>query len=1041
MDSVRRLFSAPVCVVAVIVAVAIGGYRVSNHPNSDHASLSMASFEGRSERALNAFGNLPLTFVENRGQTDPRVRFYAQGPRFTFHLTSDEVVLSLIKDTHAGASTRRAPVTPVAVKELEQQETERAVLGLRFLGSNPRVVVEGHERSPGQVNYFHGQDPSRWQTGLPSYAQVVYRQLWAGINLNVRAQAGSLKYEFQVKPGARVEDIQMAYTGSDGLSMDPAGALLIDTPFGVLRDSPPLAYQEIFGVRVPIKSSYVIRNVGSGGRSYGFELSAGYDPDHELIIDPGLEYSTYLGGASHEYGAGIAVDAAGNAYVMGLTQSPDFPTRAGSFDRTGAASNNLEVFVSKLNSTGTALIYSTFLGGSNFEWGRGMALDAAGNVYIAGQTKSSDFPTTGGAFDRTFNVDICPRCGIDQYDAFVTKLNATGSGLVYSTFLGGFDLDDAIGIAVDAAGNAYVTGETWSLNFPTTPGAFDTTRNGAFDAFLTKLNASGSALVYSTYLGGLEVDFGGRVAVDRDGSNNVYVLGSTRSADFPTTPGAFNTTISGAFDIFVTKVNATGSTLLYSTFLGGLDMDGASGLAIDFAGNAIIAGGTASANFPTTPGSFSTVMNGSSDAFVTKINPSGSTLVFSTFLGGSQSESVSDIVVDAQGNIYAAGGTGSADFPVTPGAFDTTFNGGSSDVFVAELNATGSALIYSTFLGGTNSEGASAIARGTDGALYLTGQTLSSDFPTTAGALDRVFNGDLLIFWADAFVTKLTLGTAPPSPPAISSVSANPASVVGGNGSTGTVALTSGAPSGGAAVSLSSTNAAVASLPASVTVPAGSLSARFPIATSTVATSTPVTITATYNSITKTATLDVTPVPPTTLQSLGANPAIVTGGATSQGTITLTGTAPAGGFGVTLSSSNAAASVPATVNVPQGATSATFSITTSAVTTSTPVTITANAGSVTRTASLTVTPAQSTSTLTVTATGRSGERVTSTPAGINVVVGTSGAASFTTGTSITLTISNNRDTVWSGACSSGGQKTKTCTFTLTANSTVTANVL
>ena len=278
---------------------------------------------------------------------------------------------------------------------------------------------------------------------------------------------------------------------------------------------------------MPVASRYELT-----GHAYGFTTDR-YDSKRELIIDPGLDYSTFLGGTSHEFGNGIVVDAAGNAYVVGVTQSPNFPTTAGAFDRTGSASNNLDVFVAKINPTGTALVYSTFVGGTNFEWGRGIAIDAANNVYVTGQTKSSNFPTTGGAFDRTFNVDTCPRCGIDQYDAFVFKLNASGSSLVYSTFLGGFDIDDGLAIAVDTAGNAYVTGETGSANFPTTSGAFSRVRSGAFDAFVTKLNPTGSALVYSTYLGGSEVDFGTRIALSKDGSNQAYIVGTTRSPNFP----------------------------------------------------------------------------------------------------------------------------------------------------------------------------------------------------------------------------------------------------------------------------------------------------------------------------------------------------------------------------------------------------------------------------------------------------------------------------------------------------------------------------
>ena len=288
------------------------------------------------------------------------------------------------------------------------------------------------------------------------------------MDLQFREETGTL---IASSPRARrcaPADVRLAYAGATGLSVDNTGALLIHTDMGTLRDSPPVSYHVIDGVRVPVESRYVVMAAAADNLEYGFAVGAGYRPDHQLIIDPGVEYSTFLGGSSHELATGIKVDAAGNAYVVGTTQSPDFPTRPGAFRRTGATNNSLEVFVSKVNPTGTALVYSTFIGGGNFDWGRGIAIDAAGNAYLTGQTKSSNFPVTSNAFDRSFNVDTCPRCGIDQYDAFVTKLNATGSALVYSTFLGGFDIDDGLAIAVDAAGNAYVTGETGSSNFPTT---------------------------------------------------------------------------------------------------------------------------------------------------------------------------------------------------------------------------------------------------------------------------------------------------------------------------------------------------------------------------------------------------------------------------------------------------------------------------------------------------------------------------------------------------------------------------------------------
>lgn len=720
----ERAMTWTLAVMAVAIASLSGAH-----------STPLRADAARRDAVLQAHANLPLAFVRNRGQTDARVQFYAQGPDFAFHFTRDAAVLSFTKATQGVA------------------------LAWRFRDSSPNTRLVAEERAPGDVNYFRGNDPSRWRTGIPRYSQLVYRNLWPGIDMRLRGDAGTLKYEFRVGPGFRVDDIQLEYDGASGLRLDEQGVLLIETARGSLRDTAPVAYQEISGVRVPVDSRYVLHATEN---AYGFAVGESYRPDHELIIDPGLEYSTFLGGSAHESAVAVAVDASGNAYVTGITQSPNFPTTTGAFDRTGAANNSLEAFVTKLNSTGTALVYSTFLGGSNFEWGRAIALDAAGNAYIAGQTKSSDFPTTSGAFDRTFNVGSCPRCGIDQYDAFVTKLNASGSGLVYSTFLGGFDFDDGLALAVDGSGNAYVGGETGSSNFPVTAGAFDTTRNGAYDTFVTKLNAAGSALVYSTLLGGLEVEFPAAAAVNAAGET--YVAGITRSADFPTTAGGFDRTHNGLFDVFVTKLNAAGSALVYSTFIGGTDFDSTGGLAVDGSGNAYVAGGTASLDYPTTAGAFDRAADGS-EAFVTKLDPAGSALVYSTFVGGSGGDGASGVIVDGAGSAWVSGSTDSADFPTTAGtAFDTTVNG-SWDAFLAQLDAAGSAVLHGTLLGGTESDGASDLAFDPGGNIIIVGQTMSADFPTTAGAFDRVWNGDPLIFWADAFVAKFAMGSPVPAPP------------------------------------------------------------------------------------------------------------------------------------------------------------------------------------------------------------------------------------------------------------------------------------
>jgi hypothetical protein len=484
-----------------------------------------------------------------------------------------------------------------------------------------------------------------------------------------------------------------------------------------------------------------------------------------------LVYSTYLGGGGEDQGYGIAIDGSGNAYITGYTSSTDFPTTPGAFDISYHASS--DVFVSKLNATGTALVYSTYLGGGNNEESRSIALDNSGNAYITGYTSSTDFPTTPGAFNTSSG------------GVFVSKLNASGTALIYSTYLGG---GSGYGIALDGSGNAYITGYTSSTDFPTTPGAFDTLYNGGFygyDAFVSKLNASGTALVYSTYLGGGDDDYAQGIAIDSSG--NAYLTGETKSSDFPTTPGAFDISFNGGSswaynsDAFVTKLNASGTALVYSTYLGGggvylydAGCDSGLGIAVDGSGNAYITGETNSPNFPTTPGAFDASYNGLIpfrddielfsapppgklyyyDVFVSKLNSSGSALVYSTYLGGGSWDYGSGIAIDSSENTYITGQTMSSDFPTTPSALDSSYNGGSYsyDVFVSKLNANGTALVYSTYLGAGGNDDGYGIAIDSSGNAYITGRTGSSDFPTTSGAFDTSSNGGY-----DAFVTKMSL--------------------------------------------------------------------------------------------------------------------------------------------------------------------------------------------------------------------------------------------------------------------------------------------
>ena len=462
-----------------------------------------------------------------------------------------------------------------------------------------------------------------------------------------------------------------------------------------------------------------------------------------------ISYSSFLGGSGDDGGSAIAVDAAGNMYVVGYTYSTNFPT-AGAL-QTARAGPAQDAFVTKINPI-TGLVYSTYLGGIDpdpilGETATAIALDAQGDAYVTGLTYSTSFPTTPGAFQTTFG-------GLE--DGFVAELNPSGSALVYSTYLGGAGVDGASGIAMDAAGTTYVTGVTNSTDFPTTPGALQTIFGGVKDAFVTALGPTGSSLVYSTYLGGPGSEGATGIAVD--GAGNAYVTGLTTTG-FPITPGVVQSTPVGGGEAFVTALNAAGSALIYSTYLGGSGGDVGNSIAVDAAGNAYVAGHTASTNFPTTPSAFqSTFAGGTIDGFVAALNSSGSALLFSTFLGGTGSDQGKGIALDAAGNAYIVGITGSTDFPIT-GTVIPADTGGGNDAFVTALTGTGDALVFSTHLGGNGPDGGFGIAVDSAGTTYVTGVTGNigaNSFPITPGAFQPLFGGI-----NDAYVTRITRVATP----------------------------------------------------------------------------------------------------------------------------------------------------------------------------------------------------------------------------------------------------------------------------------------
>jgi Beta-propeller repeat len=673
----------------------------------------------KAARVREAYGKLPLAFERNRGQTNEAAHFRARGAGYTLSLSATEATFLL------GGGT----------------DESSKMLRMNLVTANPDAAVEGVNPLEGKVNYFVGNDPSQWRTNVPTFSRVHYHDVYPGVDLVYYGNQRRLEYDFVVAPGSNPGAIVLGFPGTPRIEVEAAtGDLLLGVGQKTVRQHKPIVYQETSGGRREVEGRYALRS----GDRVGFEVGK-YDASAALIIDPVLEYSTFLGGngtGESEVANSIAVDSSGNAYVAGFTDSTDFPIANAV---QGTQGGGIDVFVTKLNAAGSALVYSTYLGGNAFDGCYGIAVDSAGNVYLAGSTLSSNFPTV--------NAVQATRGSNNSPDAFVAKLNAAGSALVYSTYLGGSSFDGASSIAVDSSGNAYVTGGTGSTNFPTA-NAFQSALGSQADAFITKFNAAGSALIYSTYLGGIGDDHGNSIAVDSTGS--VYVAGYTYSTDFPTA-NAIQATRGGDRDAFVTKVNAAGSALVYSTYLGGSDMDFANSIAVDSAGNAYATGATFSTNFPTA-NALQSALGGQSDAFVTKLNAAGSALVYSTYLGGNSYELGSGIALDAARDAYVTGATVSTNFP-TANVFQSAIGQAEfDDVFATKFNAAGSALVYSTYLGGTDYDYGLGIAVDSAGNAYLTGSTSSRCFPTTTGAFDTAWG----LGFPDAFITKVS-ETAQPS--------------------------------------------------------------------------------------------------------------------------------------------------------------------------------------------------------------------------------------------------------------------------------------
>jgi hypothetical protein len=742
-------------------------YSKAQPPTDFRAGMARATLE-------RVFGQMPLHFIENRGQVDPRVVYYIQGRDTTIYFTKEGITF-VLTDTKSPNSVRKGNFERTSFPLRAERDTEarnRWVVKLDFVGANPKPEMSAADRTSAVISYFKGPREA-WRTGLPTYGSIVYADLWPGIDLVYSGTPNRLKYTFLVQPGADPRQIRLAYSGIAGLRLNAAGQLEVATPFGEFTDDRPDAHQEVDGRPTSKPVAYALKRPSSGEPvAYGFELGP-YDTSRPLVIDPAvLVYAGFIGGASLDEGYAVAADSSGNAYVAGGTFSPP-PTFPATVGPDVTHNGDEDAFVAKIDLNGSALEYAGYIGGSDRDEGRGIAVDAAGNAYLAGLTSSnqSTFPVVIGP-DLTHNGAM---------DGFVVKVNSAGTALDYAGYIGGNANDSASGIAVDGTGSAYVTGsaDSTEATFQVVVGP-DLTSNGGTDGFVAKVNSTGTAFDYAGYIGGNSSDFGRGIAVD--GLGNAYLAGQTTSTEstFPVMVGP-DLTHNGSFDAYVAKVSAGGAALDYAGYIGGNNGDAGHAIAVDGFGNAFITGRTESseATFPVTVGPDLT-HNGMRDVFVAKVNSVGTGLNYAGYIGGSNQDEGLGIALDGSGNAYVVGYTTSTEtsFPVTGGP-DLTFNG-IIDAFVAKVDMVGAALDYAGYIGGSDSDECFGVAVDGAGNAYVVGRTSSSEatFPAALGP-DLTYNGG-----RDAFVAKIA--EASPCTPG-GTDDGNPCTVDSCDSSSGTV--------------------------------------------------------------------------------------------------------------------------------------------------------------------------------------------------------------------------------------------------------------
>lgn len=669
------------------------------------------------------------TYIENLGQWDSDARYLLQTPGLNYWIHNNSITYDAYRAT---------------TNSLDKPEVVGEVVKMSFVGANNSANAVGVGVLPGTFNYILGNNPESWATNVRRFSGMTINSLYNNVQAVFYLDQGKPRYDLIIAAGGDPSVVKMGYEGSGRATVNRNGEAVYQTSVGInIHQGGLFAYQMVNNVKQQIACSFRQNEDGT----LGFQLG-NYDRTKPLVIDP-LLYSTYIATSEMETPWDIKTDAAGNAYITGMTQSTTYPTSVGAY-KSVYGGGSRDAFVTKISADGSTLLYSTFIGASGQDIAYGIEVDNSGDAYITGTTTSTAFPTTTGAYQTT-----PPTSGTH---GFVLKLNANGTAPAYSTYLLNTTPND---IAIDQFGNAYITGSCTAGLANTTGFWKPTYGGGATDAFALKLEIAGATRAYATFIGGTGADRG--IAIALDANNNAYITGTTDNSSFPSAAGAYSNTVIGARDVFVTKLNGAGTGMTYSTLIGGTANDIVEDIAVDINGSAYITGSTVSLNYPTSTKAFQDNQAGNDatnlygDAFVTKFNPTGTAIEYSTYLGGVTGDGGTGIYVDRRGYAYVTGFTGSTNFPVRIGDYDSEFEATGedpinyqSDAFYTKLNQDGSGILYSTFLGGEESDTATSITVSKMGDIYVTGHTRSTAYPTTDGAYQNTF-GDK----KDVFITKL----------------------------------------------------------------------------------------------------------------------------------------------------------------------------------------------------------------------------------------------------------------------------------------------